>query len=107
MEDSKIQLKTNEQGQIANIELGGMLVLENIQTIKKELVGALSCLADRVKISVIGPTEIDLSFIQLLVAMIRQMDKLNILYRIDWQIDDDQKLLLEQVGMSNELFLIN
>lgn len=107
MDDSKIQLKTNEQGRISNIELSGMLVLENTQKLKKELIETVGCLADRVKISIIDPQEIDLSFIQLLVAMIRQMDELNVLYRIDWQLDDDQKLLLEQVGMSNEIFLTN
>lgn len=107
MENVKFQIKSDDQNRIVGLEIGGLLVLDNAQMIQKELVGISSLLSNQVKITISEPEELDISFIQLLVAFIKRMDELNVAYQFDWKIDVDQKSLLEHVGLSNELFMNN
>lgn len=96
---------TNEQGRIIDIELGGMLVLENSSHLKKELVGVMNHLNNKVKIRILNPEGLDLSCIQLLMAFIKHMDENHVTYSFEWSLDDDQKTLLGNVGLNNELFI--
>lgn len=107
MENIIFQKSLNKQGQVTEIEIGGILVLENSQQLKTEFLGAKDCLSKQVKITVSNPEEIDLSFIQLFIAFIKSMNETHVVYQLDWKLDEDQKTLLENVGLSNELFLNN
>lgn len=107
MENIIFQKTLNEQGQIIALEIGGRLVLENSQELKKGFSGVIDCLSDRVKITVLNTAEIDLSCIQLFVAFIKHLDGAHVAYRFEWNLDEDQQTLLENVGLSNELYLNN
>jgi hypothetical protein len=105
MENITCKKMPDEQGLIIEIEIGGMLVLENSPHLKKELVSIMNHLSNRVKIRILNPDGLDLSCIQLLLAFIKHMDENHVTYSFDWMLDDDQKVLLENVGLSNELFI--
>ncbi len=107
MENVKFQIKSNDQNRIVGIEISGVLVLENAQMIQNEFVKIVDLLGSQVKITISEPEELDISFIQLLVAFIKRMDELTVDYQFEWNIDEDQKSLLEHVGLSNELFMNN
>jgi len=102
-----IQRTTNEQGRITGLAIGGMLVLENSQELKKEFVSVMDGLSDQVKITISNTSEIDLSCIQLIVAFIKHMDNSRVNFQFEWNIDEDQRTLLENVGLSSELYLNN
>jgi hypothetical protein len=105
MENVKFRFTSDDQNRIAGIEISGLLVLDNAQMIQKELVGISSLMGSQVKITILEPDELDISFIQLMVAFIKCMDELNVAYQFDWKIDDEQRSLLEHVGLSDELFM--
>jgi hypothetical protein len=107
MENFKFHITSDDQNRIIGLEISGLLVLDNAQMIKKEFVSVSSLLSNQVKIMISEPEELDISFIQLLVAFIKRMDELNVAYQFVWNIDDDQKSLLEHVGLSNELIMNN
>jgi hypothetical protein len=107
MEDFKYRVIANEQGQVYRLEFGGMLVLANAQRLKSEFVGIVERLSSELEIIVEEPEDIDLSFIQRLVAFIKRMDQLKVVYRFDWKLNEEQKFLFENVGLNNELFLSN
>ena len=104
-ESIKFKILSEDQGQISSLELGGTLVLENAQQLKNKLVGITDRLGNQVKITVSELEEIDLSCIQILVAFIRILKESGIRCQFDWNIDEDQKLLLNHVGMSDELLM--
>jgi len=104
-ENFKCDIISNEKDQITGLELGGMLVMENAQKLKDKLIGIADRLDHEVVISVSELEEIDLSNIQLLVAFARRMTESEVSFRFEWNIDDDQKLLLEHVGIANELLM--
>jgi anti-anti-sigma regulatory factor len=105
MESVKFQKLTNEQGLITDLTIGGLLVVENSQHIKIELLGVLSRLDKSVKIEISEVDNIDLSFIQLIVAFRRQLYENGIKFQFNWSLDYDQRLLFENVGLINELFM--
>ena len=105
MDNLKIQIFNNEKGLITNLSIGGLLVVENAQKIKRELVGILNQLSDSVEIEINEVDNIDLSFIQVIVSFISQLNEKGIKFKLDWKLDEDQKLLFENVGFSNELFM--
>ena len=105
MEDLKFQRTTDEQGMITGLVLGGRLVLEHAQQFKKELVACVERLGESITISIEEGTEIDLSGLQLIVAFIKQIDDRAIGYQLIWNLDEEQRLLFENVGLSNELFM--
>ena len=105
MENIIFQKTQDEQGQISGIAISGLFVLENSQELKKEFLGVIDCLSSRVKIAVSNISEIDLSCIQLFMAFIRQLDVAHVAYQFEWNLEEDQKILLENVGLSNELIL--
>jgi len=105
MENIIFKKSLNEQGQITELEIGGMLVLENSLQLKKEFTGTAGCLSKKVKITVSNAEEMDLSCIQLFVAFIKLMNEAHVAYQFAWSLENDQKTLLENVGLSNELFI--
>ncbi len=107
MENNIFHITSDEHDRIAEIEMSGFLALENAQIIKEELIRITDLLGDRVKITISAPEEMDISFVQLLVAFIRRLDEVNVKYQLEWNIDEDQKFLLEHVGLGNELFMNN
>jgi hypothetical protein len=107
MENIIFQKTQDEQGQISGIAISGLLVLENSQELKKEFLGVIDCLSNRVKITISNVSEIDLSCIQLFMVFIRHMNVAHVAYQFEWNLDEDQKTLLENVGFSNELILNN
>jgi len=107
MENIIIKKTVDEQGLITELEIGGLLVLEYSQELKKGFAGVIDCLSDRVKITVLNTAEIDLSCIQLFVAFIKHLDGAHVAYQFEWNLDEDQQTLLENVGLSNELYLNN
>jgi hypothetical protein len=107
MDGVKFQTKAGENGLITDLLIGGDLVIENSQYIKKELVGVGWRLSKTVKITIAEVIDIDLSFIQLLMAFMRQLNELKIDYEIVWNLEDEQKMILNNVGLNNEIFLNN
>ena len=105
MEDITFRKLTDEQGRITEIEMGGMLILENAPHLKKEILSAVNQLSNRIKIRISNPDGLDLSCIQLLLAFINYMDENHVTYVFEWTLDEEQKTLLENVGLSNELFI--
>lgn len=105
MENVKFQTLTNDQGLITDLTIGGLLVVENSQHIKIELLGALPRLDDSIKIEISEVDDIDLTFIQLIVAFRKQLYEKGTEFQLNWSLDDDQRLLFENVGLSNELFM--
>ncbi len=97
----------NKQGQISELEIGGLLVLENSKELKNEIIDLINHLSNRVKISISSISELDLSCIQLIIGFIKYMDVNHVVYQFEWNLDEDQKTLLENVGLSNELILNN
>lgn len=97
----------NEQGLIIGLEISGMLVLENSLQLKKEFADAQNCMANQLSIVVCDIDEIDLSCIQLFIAFIECMDNAHVTYQFDWKLEEDQRILLENAGLSNELYLNN
>jgi hypothetical protein len=104
MEKVKFLKSFNDSGLISTLEISGFLILENSERIKDEFVSVLDSLSDKLEIIVSDLEEADLSFIQLMVAFIRKLNKKKIHFKINWAIDDDQKALLDNIGLSNELF---
>jgi len=107
MENIIFKKSLNEQGQITELEIGGMLVLENSLKLKKEFTGTTRCLSKNVKITISHADEIDLSCIQLIIAFIQLMNVEHVTCQLAWNLEEDQKKLLENVGLSNELYLNN
>ena len=107
MENIIFRKTLDEQGRITGLEIGGMLVLENSQELKKGFLGVVDCLGDRVKITVLNSAEIDLSCIQLVVAFIKYINITHVNYQFEWNLDEDQRTLFENVGLSNELYINN
>ncbi len=97
----------NESGLISEIEIGGMLILENAEQLRKEFMDTIGILNDHIIIKVSTLEEIDIPCIQLFIAFIRKMNNLKIKFQFNWDIDEDQKMLLENVGLSDELFMNN
>jgi len=97
----------NESGLISELEIGGMLILENAEQLRKEFVDAIGILNDHIIIKVSNLDEIDIPCIQLFIAFIKKMNDLKIKFKFNWNIDEDQKMLLENVGLSDELFMNN
>lgn len=107
MEKIIFKKSLNEQGQINRLEISGMLVLENSHQLKKEFADIQNCLSSKVSIAVFNVDEIDLSCIQLFIAFIKYMNDIHVTYQFDWNLEEDQRTLLENAGLSNELFMNN
>ena len=107
MENFTFNKSFSKQKQVTGLTIGGMLVLENSQLLKQEFVSIMNSLSRRLKITLTNVEMIDLAFIQLLIAFINYMDENHVTYAFEWNLDDDQKTLLESVGLSNELFMTN
>lgn len=105
MDNLKFQTSANQKGLITNLSFGGFLVIENAQKIKDELVGIFNKLSDSVEIEISEIDNIDLSFIQLIVSFSSQLNESGIKVKYFWKLDDDHRLLFENVGFSNELFM--
>lgn len=103
----KIQKSLDDQGQITSLQIEGMLVLENSQQLKNEIVAIIGDLSDQLEITISKVDDLDLSCIQLFVAFMKYMDEINMAYQLNWDLDEDQKLLLENAGLSHELFKTN
>jgi len=107
MEDLRFRKQTDDLGRVIALELGGPLILANALQLKKELIGVINLLSHQIKIIVAEPEEIDLSCIQLIKAFFNRLDEVKITYQVEWSLDEEQRLLLEHVGLSDELFLNN
>ncbi len=105
MEDFIFKKTTNEQGLVEILELSGMLVLDNSEKIKNELLNVIQCLNNKIRIEIKDVQEIDITFIQIILAFINYLDDNHILYKFGWSLTAELQTLLENVGFSNELFL--
>jgi len=107
MENLKFQISSDEKGLVSRLSIGGLLVVENAQKLKQELLGILHKMSNSVQIEIDEVDNIDLSFIQLIVSFTSQLNENGIKFTIKWNLDDDQRALFENVGLSNELFMID
>lgn len=105
MEKVKFQKSQDEYGRIFKLEVSGFFTLENSELIKGKFIEMAGQLSQTVHLVVSDIEDIDLSGIQLLIAFFKEMNKKKVIYTVEWDIDEDQKLLLEHVGLSNELFI--
>lgn len=79
-------------------------MLSNSQSLKQELVGVIDSLFSDVELIISEVDEFDLSCIQVLASFINAMTKLKINYTFSWEIEPEQKQLLENIGLSNDFF---
>jgi hypothetical protein len=107
MENFKFQVSSDDQNRISGLEISGFLVLDNSQQVKNEFVRISELLSNRVRITIMEPEEMDVSFIQLLLGFIRRMDELKVTYQFNWNLDEDQKSLFEHVGLSDAIYMNN
>ena len=107
MESYTFKKLENKDGQIKGLEIGGLLVLENANDLKRDFLSTSRIMDKQLKINISDVLDIDLSFIQLLLAFITEMGEQHVTYSLKWNLDDDQKTLLENVGLSSELFINN
>lgn len=105
MESISVKKSIDETKQITALEIGGMLVLENSDELKTRLIEACQKLNKKIVVTIKDVIDIDISCIQLILAFINYLDDNHISYAFDWHLDEDQSVLLENVGFSNELFL--
>lgn len=98
------QKLVNEQGLVNAIELRGALVLEHAQKLKEELVPLVGGFDKHLDVRISELEEIDISCIQLIAGFIRVLDRLKVKYSFNWEIDEEQKQLLESIGLSNDFF---
>ena len=105
MESVKFQKLTNGQGLITHLKIGGILVVDYAQNIKKELVDTLDNLDETVEIKICEVDDIDISFIQLIIAYTKRITEKGIKFQLKWELEEDQRLLFENVGLSYELFM--
>ena len=105
MESVKFQKLTNEQGLITSLKIGGLLVVEYAQHIKKELVDTLDNLNEIMEIKIGEVDDIDVSFIQLIIVYTKRITEKGIKFNLKWELEEDQRLLFENVGLSYELFM--
>ena len=105
MDNINFKKSVDEQSRVTKLEMGGMLVLENSEYLKNELVVAVGELGNKLLIEVKNVQEIDLACIQLILALIRFLDDHHISYQFSWRLSEEHQTLLENVGFSNELFL--
>jgi anti-anti-sigma regulatory factor len=105
MDNLKIHVISNEKGLATKLTFGGLLVVENAHRIKRELVGILNQLSDSVEIEISEADNIDLSFIQLMVSFVSQLNEKSVKFKFIWKLDEDQQALFESVGLSDELFM--
>ena len=107
MESYTFKKLENEEGRIKSLEIGGLLVLENANDLKRDFLSTSRVLGKQLKINISDVSDIDLSFIQLLLAFIAEMNEQHVTFSLEWNLEDDQKTLLENVGLSTELFINN
>lgn len=105
MDSINFKKSVDEQGQITKLEMGGLLVLENAEYLKNELIAAVDKFSNKVTIEVKNVQEIDLACIQLILALIRFLDDHHVSYQFSWRLSEEHQSLLENVGFGNELFL--
>jgi len=105
MDNINFKKSVDEQSRVTKLEMGGMLVLENSEYLKNELVVAVGELGNKLLIEVKNVQEIDLACIQLILALIRFLDDHHISYQFSWRLSEEHQTLLENVGFGNELFL--
>lgn len=105
MESLKFNKSYDGQGQVSTLEISGMLVVENSQQLKKEFVDVFYNLGDRFEVIIDHVQEIDLSCIQLFVAFIGKMEEASVGFNFDWNLDEDQRSFIENVGLSKVLFI--
>jgi anti-anti-sigma regulatory factor len=105
MEKVRFQKTKDDAGRIVKLELSGLLTLENAELIKNKFIEAVPKLSPKVHFVITDLDDIDLAGIQLIVAFLKEMHKHRITYTTEWKIVEDQKVLLENVGLNNELFI--
>ncbi len=105
MDSVKFQKLTNGQGLITNLKIGGILAVDYAQYIKKELVDTLDNLNEALEIQICEVDDIDISFIQLIIAYTKHIAEKGIKFQLKWELEEDQRLLFENVGLSYELFM--
>lgn len=105
MKNLKFQKLLTKQGLVSEIRIEGLLALENAQQLKTELVVASGILSNQVILTISALEDIDLSCIQLIVGFLKFMNENKVKCRVIWNIEKDQKLFLESVGLSDELFM--
>lgn len=107
MEKLKFSTLPDESGKIETIDISGLLTIETALQLKNELIAAESRLCKKVIVNIWEPEEIDLSAVQLFVAFLRALDKKKVDYQLNLVLDEEQKLLLNNVGIEPEFFMNN
>ncbi|MFA5329926.1 MAG: STAS domain-containing protein [Prolixibacteraceae bacterium] len=105
MKNLKFQKLLNDQKFISGIHVEGYLTFGNAQQFKNELIDAGNNPNEQLQITFSGIEDIDLSCLQLIVAFLKLMETQQISCRLNWNIDKEQLLFLESVGLSEELLM--
>jgi anti-anti-sigma regulatory factor len=106
MESFKLKVVRNGTGQVEMLDFSGLLVVSNSQQIHKELVSVCDDMNSNLTITIEDVEDIDLSFVQLIVAFTRKMTENQIKFRINWNLDAASQLLLKNAGFKNDLFML-
>ncbi len=85
-----------------NLKFGGDLVINHIDKMTKELREALPSPTD-LRVEVADPQNIDMTFIQLVVALRRMTENAGKKFEVQTTLKDDLKELVQKAGLDKEL----
>ena len=81
------------------IVFSGDLILDNIAVMKKEIEAFCSIFSKKqLIIRIREVSALDLSFLQLLAVFCTRLEKLGVQYSMNWELEEELQLLLEQTG---------
>ncbi|WP_159520557.1 STAS domain-containing protein [Sunxiuqinia indica] len=97
MHEVKVDMVEGGEGGVINFS--GDLIFEDIRRIKEQVDAVLSeWNRKKLSIRISGVTSFDLSFLQLLEGIAAYLEKREIELNVEWNMDDETRLLLEHTG---------
>lgn len=94
---------TTDDGVVSEICFGGELILSEIESIKHELFDLNFSGNENVQVLINEVTELDLSFLQLLNSIEKQVGESRL--AVKWSLGDEMLALLDRAGFSSVLKL--
>lgn len=100
MADYQFDVINNEQGAAAQLVFGGDMVLDNMESLLKEMSSLNIDSSDDLKISLSNVDEYDLSFLQLFRSFLLLLKAKQLSVDIEWPKDHSLLELLRRSGFS-------
>lgn len=101
---SKYSLEVSNEGGTLNLKFGGDLVINYADKLAEQIREAMPQPAP-LAVTVDNPSNIDMTFVQMLVALRHSCQKAGLAYSVKSTLKDDLKELLTKAGLTAELGL--